>query len=368
MKLLKTLLKLLGILVALVLLAAAGLVGYLSLAEYKPAPVEALPVTEAALKDEPAIGDLLTVVSFNTGYAGLDRTQDFFMDGGKIIEQGTPDEIFMDGGKNVRPGSKEEVRGNLSNMLGVLDGLDAQIILLQEVDEDSARSYGINQKEYYRRGLAMNAAMAYNYQCAFVPFPWPPIGKVSSGLVTLTELNVQSAERISLPVPFDWPVRAANLKRCLLVERVPVKDSDKELVIINLHLEAYDDGEGKLAQTRQLVELLQAEVAAGHYVIAGGDFNQSFPDAPAMPAVEPDGWQPGLMTELPEGLSYVYDAANPTCRSLSKPYTGDRNQTQFYVIDGFILSDNLKVNHVETIDLNFLSSDHNPVLLQLTLQ
>lgn len=352
MKLLKTLLKLLGILVALVLLAAAGLVGYLSLTEYKPAPVKALSVTEAALKEEPAIGDLLTVVSFNTGYAGLDRTQDF----------------FMDGGKNVRPGSEQEVRENLSHMLGVLDGFDAQIVLLQEVDEDSARSYGINQKEYYRRGLAMNAAMAYNYQCAFVPFPWPPIGRVSSGLVTLTELNVQSAERISLPVPFDWPVRAANLKRCLLVERVPVKDTDKELVIINLHLEAYDDGEGKLAQTRQLVELLQAEVDAGNYVIAGGDFNQTFPDAPAMSAVEPDGWQPGLMSELPEGLRYVYDAANPTCRSLSKPYTGDRNATQFYVIDGFILSDNLKVNHVETVDLNFLSSDHNPVLLQVTLQ
>lgn len=352
MKLLKGIFKLLGILVALVLLAAAGLVGYLSLTEYKPAPVMPLKVTEAALKDEPAVGDLFTVVSFNTGYAGLDRTQDF----------------FMDGGKNVRPGSEEEVRDNLSHMLGVLDRFNAQIILLQEVDEDSARSYGINQKEYYRRGLAMNAAMAYNYQCAFVPFPWPPMGKVSSGLVTLTELNVQSAERISLPVPFDWPVRAANLKRCLLVERVPVKDTGKELVIINLHLEAYDDGEGKLAQTRQLVELLQAEVDAGNYVIAGGDFNQTFPDAPAMPAVEPDGWQPGLMAELPDGLRYVYDAANPTCRSLSKPYTGDRNQTQFYVIDGFILSDNLKVNHVETVDLNFLSSDHNPVLLQLTLQ
>ncbi|MBO5501422.1 MAG: endonuclease, partial [Clostridia bacterium] len=90
--------------------------------------------------------------------------------------------------------------------------------------------------------------------------------------------------------------------------------------------------------------------------------------APVMPVVEPDGWQPGLMTELPEGLRYVYDAANPTCRSLQRPYAGDRNATQFYVIDGFILSDNLKVNHVETVDLNFLHSDHNPVLLQVTLQ
>lgn len=352
MKLLKGIFKLLGILVALVLLAAAALVGYLSLTEYKPAPVQTLTVTEAALKDEPAVGDLLTVVSFNTGYAGLDRTQDF----------------FMDGGMNVRPDSEKEVRSNLASMLGVLDGFDAQVILLQEVDENATRSYGINQKEYYRRGLAMNAAMAYNYQCAFVPFPWPPIGRVSSGLVTLTELNVQSAERISLPVPFEWPVRIANLKRCLLVERVPMKDSDKELVIVNLHLEAFDNDEGKIAQTNQLLNLLLAEVEKGNYVIAGGDFNQKFPGAPDMPSVETDGWKPGLLSELPEGLSFVYDASHPTCRSLQKPYSGDRSTTQFFVIDGFILSDNLKVNHVETIDLNFQSSDHNPVLLQVTPQ
>jgi endonuclease/exonuclease/phosphatase family metal-dependent hydrolase len=334
------------------LLAAGALVAYLSLTEYMPADTETLTVTPAAVQEQPGVGSLLTVVSFNTGYAGLDRTQDF----------------IMDGGKGVRPASEGIVKDNMSRMLGVLSRQNAQIVLLQEVDEDSARSFHVNQKEYYRRGLAMNAAMAYNYKCEFVPFPWPPFGKVASGLVTLTALDVAKAERISLPVPFEWPVRTANLKRCLLVERVPVKDTDKELVIINLHLEAYDDGEGKAAQTRQLIELMEAEVNKGNYVIAGGDFNQTFPEAPAMPAVEPDGWQPGLLTALPEGLSYVFDAETPTCRSLSKPYSGDRTATQFYVIDGFILSENLKVNHIETIDLNFQNSDHNPVLLQVTLQ
>ena len=50
---------------------------------------------------------------------------------------------------------------------------------------------------------------------------------------------------MQLPCPFSWPTRIANLKRCLLVERIPIADSDKELVLVNLHLEAYDDGEGK---------------------------------------------------------------------------------------------------------------------------
>ncbi|MBE5813827.1 MAG: endonuclease [Clostridiales bacterium] len=348
----KGFLKLLAVVVLLVVLALGALVGWLSFTEYLPGETERLTVSQAALRMEPAVGDRLTVVTFNTGYAALDRTQDF----------------FMDGGKTVRPESEEAVRDNMAGMLGALDSLGAQIVLLQEVDEDSSRSFHIDQKSYYRRGLGMNAAMAYNYKCEFVPFPWPPFGKVTSGVVTLTELNVTGAERISLPVPFQWPVRTANLKRCLLVERVPVKDTDKELVIINLHLEAYDDGEGRAAQTRQLLSLMEAEVNKGNYVIAGGDFNQTFPEAPQLPVVEPDGWQPMCMDALPEGFSFAYDASSPTCRSLSAPYSGDRTATQFWVIDGFILSDNLKVNHVETVDLNFRNSDHNPVLLQVTLQ
>ena len=90
------------------------------------------------------------------------------------------------------------------------------------------------------------------------------------------------AQRQSLPVPFKWPIRVANLKRCLLVERFTVADSGRELVLINLHLEAYDDGEGKAAQTKMLREFLQAEYEKGNYVIAGGDFNQTFPGPDAI--------------------------------------------------------------------------------------
>ncbi|MBR4067355.1 MAG: endonuclease [Clostridia bacterium] len=352
MKLLKKIAVLFALVLVPVILAVVLLAGYLSLTEYRPGEVETLPVTLSALRQVPAVGERLTAVTFNTGYAGLDRTQDF----------------VMDGGKRARPDSEEAVRDNMAAMLSVLDSAGAQIVLLQEVDAPSARTFRIDQMDYYRRGLAMNAAMAYNYKCEFVPFPWPPIGKVQSGLVTLTELDVTKAERVSLPVPFSWPLRIANLKRCLLVERVPVENTEKELVIINLHLEAYDDGTGREAQMNRLIGLMEEERNKGNYVIAGGDFNAVFPDAPATPAVEPDGWQPQTLPELPTGFSYAYDAGSPTCRSLSKPYSGNRSQTQFYIIDGFIVSDNLKVNHVETLDLNFRNSDHHPVLLQVTLQ
>lgn len=350
MKIIKVLLGLL----LLVVLAAGGLLGYLSLTEYRPDDIEPLEVVQAARKDNVRVGERLDVLSFNTGYCGLGREQDFFMDGGSM----------------VRPRSEEDVRANLNGILSELVRQNVDIYLLQEVDFDSWRSYYTNQADTYRHGLSLNMACAYNFKCEFVPFPWPPLGKVESGLVTFTGLNVTEATRESLPVPFSWPVSMANLKRCLLIERVPVEGTDRELVIINLHLEAYDDGEGKRAQTEQLMQILAAEYRNGNYVIAGGDFNQTFEGAASYPLLDESFWQPSkvYVSDLPNGFSFVYDDATPTCRLLNKPYDGERKNAQFYVIDGFIVSDNLKVNLIETVDLNFQYSDHNPVLLQVTPQ
>ena len=350
MKIIKVLLGLL----LLVVLAAGGLLGYLSLTEYRPDDIEPLEVVQAARKDNVRVGERLDVLSFNTGYCGLGREQDFFMDGGSM----------------VRPRSEEDVRANLNGILSELVRQNVDIYLLQEVDFDSWRSYYIDQADTYRHGLSLNMACAYNFKCEFVPYPWPPLGKVESGLVTFTGLNVTEATRESLPVPFSWPVSMANLKRCLLIERVPVEGTDRELVIINLHLEAYDDGEGKRAQTEQLMQILAAEYRNGNYVIAGGDFNQTFEGAASYPLLDESFWQPGrvYVSDLPNGFSFVYDDATPTCRLLNKPYDGERKNAQFYVIDGFIVSDNLKVNLIETVDLNFQYSDHNPVLLQVTPQ
>lgn len=348
MKIIKVLLGLL----LLVVLAAGGLLGYLSLTEYRPDDIELLEVVQAARKDNVRVGERLDVLSFNTGYCGLGREQDFFMDGGSM----------------VRPRSEEDVRANLNGILSELVRQNVDIYLLQEVDFDSWRSYYTNQADTYRHGLSLNMACAYNFKCEFVPYPWPPLGKVESGLVTFTGLNVTEATRESLPVPFSWPVSMANLKRCLLIERVPVEGTDRELVIINLHLEAYDDGEGKRAQTEQLMQILAAEYRNGNYVIAGGDFNQTFEGAASYPLLDESFWQPGkvYVSDLPNGFSFVFDDATPTCRLLNKPYDGERKNAQFYVIDGFIVSDNLKVNLIETVDLNFQYSDHNPVLLQVT--
>lgn len=66
---------------------------------------------------------------------------------------------------------------------------------------------------------------------------------------------------------------------------------------------------------------------------------------------------------------FLMDEATPSCRSLDQPNKdADKAGFRYYLIDGFIVSGNLRVDAVETQDLDFAVSDHNPVLLQVTLQ
>ena len=59
----------------------------------------------------------------------------------------------------------------------------------------------------------------------------------------------------------------------------------------------------------------------------------------------------------------------PSCRLLNQPYdASDMENTQHYVIDGLILSPNVQLKTVETVDAGFENSDHNPVLVTVVLE
>ena len=299
-------------------------------------------------------GQTVRVLTLNTGYGGLDAGEDF----------------FMDGGEGVRPSDAETVRQNMLGIEDLIRGADADFVMLQEVDTDSKRSYGYDQWRQYEFDLAdYESRFALNYSCDYVPYPvTEPIGRVHSGVATYSRYDITAATRYRLPCPFSWPVRIANLKRCLLVTRIPIDGSEQELVLVNLHLEAYDDGEGKEAQTAMLLQILQEEYAKGNYVIAGGDFNQSFPDGTdRYPIASGADWTPGTLGDLPAGWRYAWDSAAPTCRLLNQPYSAGSSGTQFYVIDGFILSPNVEPVSVRTQDAEFAVTDHNPVVLEARL-
>ncbi len=329
--------------------------GFLALTEYDPADVETLAVSGSSA-EHPSPGEEISVLSWNIGYGALGDDADF----------------FMDGGEHVRASDKDRTLSNLDGIVKTVSEISPDIFMAQEVDIDSSRSWRVDELERLGGLEYAQSSFARNFKVAFVPFPMPPLGKVDSGIALFSRFEVMSSQRIQLPVPFYWPVSMVNLKRCLLIDRLPLEGSDRELVLIDLHLEAYDDGEGREAQTRMLADLMNDEAEAGNYVIAAGDFNQIFSsaDGSAWPAQQ-GKWQPGEMdvSLFGDGWQFLMDESRPSCRSLDRPYAGaEREGFQYYLIDGFIVSDNIEVTALETLDRGFVFSDHEPVLLRAVLR
>ncbi len=336
-------------------LAAAGLV-YLTVNEYAPADREKIDIYGGSTKNI-APGDSITLLTYNIGYGANDDLHDF----------------FMDGGSTVTTESADNITANIEGIINTVLEQDADVNFFQEVDIESKRSYEIDEANLISLSFPQsNIAFATNFLCKYIPYPVDDnIGKINAGIFTVSKLPTSSAERVSLTNGFTWPVSTCQIKRCLLVERIPVENSTKELVLINVHLDAYDSGEGKEAQYNELCELMKLEFAKGNYVIAGGDFNSILPSVNKnkYPINITDHFIPAEISKknLIETWKYCTDDSVPSSRLLNEPYDPKSLNTQLYVLDGFICSPNTIVNSTKTIDTQFKYSDHNPVVLDVTL-
>lgn len=371
----KRILKFVLAFVVMILVFAVGFVLTLQVFEYTPDDITNLSV-DYNLSDVTShyvpLNETIKILTFNTGYASLSETEDF----------------VMDGGTKGRMDSKTEVEGNISGIISILEDAAADIYFLQEVDQVSDRSYDTDQVSTYSNAINMPITLGYNYRVLFVPFPFEfgqMMGNVNSGIVSMMNYYVASADRIQLPGSFTWPISLANLKRCVVVHKLPIAGSDKLLVLINVHLSAYDDGTMRLQEMEALKQIMSDEVALGNYVVVGGDFNQSFPDAVVNTTIsngettydylyalkDPALWQAFPMENdwfIDNGFSFGVDTTTPTCRLLNQPYDRvNEANNQYYVIDGFIVSSNVSIESVTTLDQNFVYSDHNPVLIEIQL-
>jgi endonuclease/exonuclease/phosphatase family metal-dependent hydrolase len=337
--------------IIVVVLLFVGLILAATLSDFKP---EASSRIEMSASPEVLLpGAELDILIWNIGYAGLDASMDF----------------FYDGGKQVRP-SEENVIGNLNaieNFLGQNDTVE--FVLLQEVDVESKRSYRLNQADTISKELSdYYNYIALNYKVLFVPLPvHSPMGRVTGGLMSLTKYQPELVRRHSFPGNFAWPKNLFMLDRCFLVSRHPVAGG-KELLVVNTHNSAYDDGSLRKKQMEYLRVFLKEEYQKGNYIIVGGDWNQSPPGfVKSFDDQEFDSINYNEISEdyLPENWQWAYDETLPTNRRVGTVY--ERSITPTTLIDFFLVSPNIYVETVKGVDLDFQHSDHQPVLLKVKL-
>lgn len=338
-----------GWLGAWALLLVVGFLTYSKFAEYSPEQIEKITVIgEPQTFDH----DTIKIVTWNIGYAGLGSDMDFFMDGGQSVQ--------CSRGRTI-----ENLRGIVRFLVDSC--ADADFILLQEVDRDSKRSYNINEYDTIVRylGQQYKAYFASNFAVGYVPIPIKsPIGSVDAGLMSLSRVTPREVVRVSYPNGTSWPQSMFDLKRCMLSLELSFGDS-LVLYVNNTHNSAYDDG----GQRTSEIVFLNSYISGKRYSITVGDWNSNPPTYRQSAAELKDEYFrpiPLKIGDFPPGYHFATDTSTYSARYGYEPY--DSLSTTRTIIDFAVTSPDIRPVEVRCVDLGFVNSDHNPVIIKFIVK
>lgn len=346
--------------IAALLLLVIGYLIYVVVSYDRIEDNQVLEVEKGAVAETaPKTDTLYSIITYNIGFGAY--SDDF--------------SFFMDGGKYSWAFSEEEVYKNIAGSTNLISVFQPDFIFMQELDTDATRSYHINQLDLVRTSFAdYDSIFAYNYFDS--PFlMWPltqPHGKINAGMAVFSKFSMESAVRRSLPIMNNFN-RYLDLDRCYTVSRIPMENG-ATLCLYNVHLSAYgNDASLREAQVSMLLSDMQEEYEAGNYVICGGDFNHNLKLLDE--EQETTSWAaPFPRSIIPEGFSLAIDHLSedrfqtmiPSSRDANEPY--QKGITGTYMLDGFLISDNIELIDYNTINGEFEFSDHNPVLMFFRLK
>lgn len=156
---------------------------------------------------------------------------------------------------NIRHGQGMDGRFDLPRLAGVLKSIQPDVVALQEVDQGTERAGGVNQLDELGRMTGMHAAFgkAMNYMGG------------AYGVAVLSRWPFLSRENHPLPVA------AANEPRTALSVRLGMGGRGPLLQFASTHLDYGRDPEHRLAQARQINELLGR--GERQLAILAGDMN-----------------------------------------------------------------------------------------------
>jgi len=221
---------------------------------------EYVSLTKVDVQHQPKNDSIFSIVTYNMGY--------------------------LSGMTNNRPVAKPKslFDKNLQKVLTETKKIHPDIIAFQEIDYDANRSYNINQEAQLGNLGYTYRAKSINWDEHYVPFPYWPIsmhfGKVVSGQSIISKFPLKEQQRIVLQRVEEAPFyrNAFYLER--LAQIVKVVLNDKEIMVINVHLEAFDKAT-RVKQFDEVVKLFN-QYKEQYPTILLGDFNSEATDKTAV--------------------------------------------------------------------------------------
>lgn len=353
----KKLVKWLLILLSVFVLIIGSYVAYVLVDYHRIPDNQTLTVTQKAPKGKLSTNHNYRIATYNIGFGAY--LPDF--------------SFFMDGGKSSWAKSKKSVQYAVSSAGNTIKKEKVDFALFQEVDLNGTRSYHVNEENLLTKQLTnYSHTFAINYHSSFLFYPLTqPHGKNTSGLATYSRYPITSALRRSLPIATSFS-KYLDLDRAYAIHHIPVTNG-KDLVLFNVHLSAYGNSDGiRKAQLAMLKADMEKELAKGNYILVGGDFNHNLKAKEGEKS--PVTWAyPFPRSSLGDDFTLAMDSLSQaelenlanSARNTDTAYV--KGKTYTVMLDGFIISNNIKGNHLTTKETGFAYSDHEPVLMDFQL-
>jgi len=172
---------------------------------------------------------------------------------------------------------KEDFEKRLNKISEILKEINADIVFLQEIDFNSARSKNIDQANY----LAEKAGYSYIAKAPYLRERFHPNlqglhGCINFGLCILSRFPIKDHEVRIFPHPDEMPFYLKWLYNPHGAQKAIAKVGDNEITLINVHLEPW----AQKTREKESMEIASWINKIKGPLILGGDFNAMPPETP----------------------------------------------------------------------------------------
>ena len=259
---------------------------------------------------------------------------------------------YLSGLSNNTPTKNEKsfFDKNLQLVSDQLKAVNADILAFQEIDYASKRSFNVNQQNEIAKLGYNYVGQTINWDKKYLPYPEFPIsshfGRILSGQSILSKYEITNQDRFELERDKTNPFYYDAFYIDRLAQVVKISIQNKILVLINVHLEAFNK-ETRLIQTKKIIELYNTYKNLYPTIILG-DFNSD---------IKFENATINLLLDLPDLGNAVFDKNNYPKTYISLNPT-ERLDYIFY-----------NKKYITFIDGNVLTafkqaSDHLPLLMK----
>jgi len=279
---------------------------------------------------------------------------------------GAEADISFEGGKHFIPSSNISVKKNIVGIQKTLEQIKADVYLLQELSTGSILNHWHNLRKAVQDTLPNHSSSRVSNFSLPLFFN---VLKNEHGMGTFVKNTFEIIKKQTRPFMVSEYYYKIIPRLDFALTTIVRTDDGKQIAFVNTHLSSFDvGGIMRMTQFLDLMSYVKQLAKEGYAVIIGADWNMYSGKFNFIKREDEERYKTYThnfpINLIENGWTAHFSENVHTLRAANRPYVKGKSTTG--TVDGFICSPGITVETMETLDLDFEHSDHNPVAITVS--